>query len=122
MVKDAEEHAEDDKKMHELIQARNQADQLIHLTETSLKESADNVSDADKQKVESAIETLQTAIKGDDKDEIIRCTQVLQEASTEMMKSATADSSAQEPASDGTTSNANDDVLDAEFEEVDDSK
>jgi len=122
MVSDAKEHAEDDKRMHELIQARNQADQLIHLTETSLKESADKVSDADKQKVESAIETLQTAIKGDDKDEIIRCTQALQEASTEMMKATTAGSSAQEPASDGTTSNANDDVLDAEFEEVDDSK
>jgi molecular chaperone DnaK len=121
MVKDAEEHAEDDKKMHELIQARNQADQLIHLTETSLKESADKGPDADKQKVESAIEALQTAIKGDDKDEIIRCTQALQEASTEMMKATTAGSSAQEPASEGTQSN-DDDVLDAEFEEVDDSK
>jgi len=122
MVSDAKEHAEDDKRMHELIQARNQADQLIHLTETSLKESADKVSDADKQKVESAIETLQTATKGDDKDKIIRYTQVLQEASNEMTKASTAGSSTQEPANDGTTSNANDDVLDAEFEEVDDSK
>jgi molecular chaperone DnaK len=122
MVKDAEEHAEDDKKMHELIQTRNQADQLIHLTETSLKESADKVSDADKQKVESAIEALQTAVKGDNKDEIIRCTQALQEASTEMMKATTAGSSAQEPASESASSNNNDDVLDAEFEEVDDSK
>jgi molecular chaperone DnaK len=117
MVKDAEEHAEDDKRMHELIQARNQADQLLHLTETSLKESADKISDADKQKVESAIAALQTAVKGDDKDEIVRCTQALQEASTEMMKAATANSSAQEPVSEGASSN-DDDVLDAEFEEV----
>lgn len=121
MVKDAEVHAEDDKRVHELIQARNQADQLLHLTETSLKESADKVSDADKQKVESAIASLQTAIKGGDKDEIVRCTQALQEVSTEMMKAVTATASAQEPATEGASS-SDDDVLDAEFEEVDNSK
>jgi molecular chaperone DnaK len=56
MVKDAEEHAEDDRRVHELVQARNLADQLIHTTEVSLKESADKVSEADKKHVESAIE------------------------------------------------------------------
>lgn len=121
MVKDAEVHAEDDKRMHALIQARNQADQLIHLTEISLKESADKVSDNDKQKVESAIEALQTAVKGDDKDEIERCTQTLQNASTEMMQAATAAASSQETANESTSSN-NDDVVDAEFEEVDNTK
>jgi molecular chaperone DnaK len=65
MVKDAEEHAEDDRRVHELVQARNLADQLIHTTEVSLKESADKVSEADKKHVESAIETLKTALVTD---------------------------------------------------------
>ncbi len=116
MVKDAEEHADDDRRMHELVQARNQADQLIHLTESSLKESADRISDTDKQHVESAITALQEAVKGDNKNEIDRLHKALQEASTAMMK-ATTDSSSH-------TGNANaaadDDVVDAEFEEVDD--
>jgi molecular chaperone DnaK len=116
MVQDAEEHAEDDKKIRELVQARNQADQLIHLTETSLKEAADKVSDTDRKNVESAISALQEAVKGEDKNEIDRLHKALQEASTALMK-ATTDSSSQ-------TGNANapadDDVVDAEFEEVDD--
>ncbi|MCF6251951.1 MAG: molecular chaperone DnaK [Methylococcaceae bacterium] len=116
MVKDAEEHAEDDRKIHELVQARNMADQLIHLTEVSLKESADKISDTNKKVVESAIEALQAAVKGDDKAEIERCHQALQEASTAMMKAAT-ESTNQQAASEQSPSN--DDVLDAEFEEVD---
>ena len=120
MVKDAEEHAEDDRRMHELVTARNQADQLIHLTEQSLSSSADKVSDADRKNVESVIETLQTAIKGDDKAEIERCHKALQDASTAMMKAVT-ESSSQQTASNTNSSN-NDDVLDAEFEEVDDQK
>ncbi len=116
MVKDAEEHAADDRKIHELVQARNMADQLIHLTEVSLKESADKISDTNKKVVESAIEALQAAVKGDDKAEIERCHQALQEASTAMMKAAT-ESTNQQAASEQSPSN--DDVLDAEFEEVD---
>ncbi len=120
MVKDAEEHAEDDRKMHELVQARNLADQLIHTCEVSLKESADKVSETDRKNVESAIEALQTAVKGDDKAEVERCYKNLQDASTAMMKAAT-ESSSQQPAGNDGSSN-NDDVLDAEFEEVDDKK
>ena len=123
MVKDAEEHAEDDRRMHELVTARNQADQLIHMTEQSLKESADKVSDADRKTVEAAIEALQSAVKGDDKAEIERCHKTLQDASTAMMRSVTesSSSSSQQTASNTDSSN-NDDVLDAEFEEVDDQK
>ncbi len=120
MVKDAEEHAEDDRKMHELVQARNLADQLIHTCEVALKESADKVSETDRKNVESAIEALQTAVKGDDKAEVERCYKNLQDASTAMMKAAT-ESSSQQPAGNDGSSN-NDDVLDAEFEEVDDKK
>ncbi len=121
MVKDAEEHAEEDRKMHELVQARNQADQLIHLTEVSLKESSDKVSDADKQSVESAIEALKTAVKGDNKADIERCYQALQTASTAMMK-ATAEASKQQSEHTGNVSGGGDEVMDAEFEEVDDNK
>lgn len=120
MVKDAEEHAEDDRRVHELVQAKNLADQLIHTTEVSLKESADKVSEADKKHVESAIETLKTALKGDDKSEIERCYKALQEAATAMMKTTT--ESASQQATDNETSTSNEDVLDAEFEEVDDQK
>ncbi len=118
MVKDAEVHADDDRKMHELIQARNMADQLIHLTEVSLKEAADKVSNTDKQSVESAIEELKIAVKGDDKSEIERCYQTLQTVSTEMMKATTA-SSQQEGNNEKSSM---DDVVDAEFEEVDNKK
>jgi len=119
MVKDAEVHADDDRKMHELVQARNMADQLIHLTEVSLKESAGKVSDTDKQNVESVIEALKTAVKGDDKAEIERCYQSLQTVSTKMMK-ATTESSTQEESNNESASM--DDVVDAEFEEVEDKK
>ncbi|SHE19303.1 molecular chaperone DnaK [methanotrophic endosymbiont of Bathymodiolus puteoserpentis (Logatchev)] len=120
MVKDAEEHAEDDRRVHELVQARNLADQLIHTTEVSLKESADKVSEADKKHVESAIEELKTVLKGDNKDEIERCYKVLQEAATAMMKTTT--ESASQQSTNNESSSSNDDVLDAEFEEVDDQK
>ncbi len=116
MVKDAEEHADDDRRMHELVQARNQADQLIHLTETSLKESADRISDTDKQHVESAITALQEAVKGDNKNEIDRLHKALQEASTAMMKATTESSHSTGHAE----TVSDDDVVDAEFEEVDD--
>ncbi len=121
MVKDAEEHSEDDRKMHKLVQARNMADQLIHLTEVSLKDSANKVPDTDKQEVESAIEALQTAIKGVDKAEIEHCHKTLQDASTKMMQAVT-ESSSQQEAGDTSSSNNNDDVVDAEFEEVNEQK
>ena len=119
MVNDAEEHAEDDRRLHELVQARNLADQLIHTSEVTLRESGDKVSDTKKTAVESAIEALKTAIKGDDKAEIERGIQALQDASTALMKAATAGDS--QEASHEQSSNS-DDVLDAEFEEVDEQK
>ena len=71
MVKDAEAHAEEDKKFHELVTARNQADALIHATNKSLKDLGDKVEDDEKaSNIEAAVEALQEAIKGEDKDDI----------------------------------------------------
>jgi molecular chaperone DnaK len=120
MVKDAEEHAEDDRRIRELVQARNLADQLIHTSEVTLKEFGEKVSDADRTAVETAIETLKEAVKGDDKAKIERSTQALQDASTALMKATTTYASEQGATNEGSSSN--DDVLDAEFEEVDEQK
>src|SRR5690606_192082 len=81
MVRDAESHAADDKKFEELITARNQADGLIHATRKTLTEAKDKVQDDEKAKIESAITTLEAAIKGDDLDAIKSGTDALSEAS-----------------------------------------
>ncbi len=129
MVKDAEAHAEEDKKFHELVTARNTADSLIHATEKSLKDLGDKVDAGEKSAIESALEALKEAVKGDDKDDIEAKTQKLAEASGKLAEKAYADQGAQagagaEAAADqsGGSAAADDDVVDAEFEEVDDKK
>jgi len=112
MINDAALHAEDDQRKRELVDARNQADQLIHLTETSLKEVENQVPEADKEKVYAAIQVLQAAIKGDDKAEIERCQQLLQDVSAAMTQARTEANASTESAT------VNDDVIEAEFEEV----
>ncbi len=122
MVREAEQHADEDRRKRELVEARNQADQMIHLTETSLKEIGDKVDESEKQKVRTAIEDLKTAIKGDDKSEIERRQEALKSASTALMQAASnaeASAGAQAGASTGTASAGDEDVVDAEFEEVD---
>ncbi|HHL18790.1 MAG TPA: molecular chaperone DnaK [Thiothrix sp.] len=120
MVRDAEQHADEDQRLRELIQARNQADQLIHLTETSLKESADKIADTDKNTVNQAIDALKSAIKGDNKAEIEAKQQRLQEASSNMMR-ATSETEAQ-PQGASPKPTKDDDIVDAEFEEINDGK
>jgi molecular chaperone DnaK len=131
MVKDAEAHAEEDRKFHELVNARNSADSLIHATEKSLKELGDKVEAGEKADIEAALEALKEAIKGDDKDDIEAKTQKLAEASGKMAEKAYADQggaeagAGAEAAGAGAQSGgsaADDDVVDAEFEEVDDKK
>ncbi len=117
MVKDAEVHKQDDQRKRELVDVRNQADQLIHLTETSLKEAGDKAPDAEKQNVVTLIEALKTAIKGDDKAEIEQRKQALQEAATTLQQ-VLAESAANPGATTDTHAESVDDVLDAEFEEV----
>ena len=128
MVKDAEAHAADDKKFHELVSARNQADNLIHATEKSLKEFGDKVGEDEKKAIEEAAEALREAMKGDDKDAIEAKTQALAEASGKLAEKMYAEQAAGEGAEgaaggeQAAGGKADDDVVDAEFEEVDDKK
>jgi molecular chaperone DnaK len=124
MVKDAESHAEEDKKRRELIDARNQAEALIHSTEKSLADLGDKVSAEDKTAVESAVSELRTALEGDDKDAIEAKTQSLAQVSMKLGEAIYQQSSdqgeggaaggAEQPSSEG------EGVVDADFEEVDD--
>ncbi|MDX1573751.1 MAG: molecular chaperone DnaK [Methylophaga sp.] len=123
MVKDAEAHADEDRKFHELVTVRNQADGLIHATNKSLKDLGDKVEADEKAKIEAAIEELQTAIKGEDKDDIEAKTNALSEAAAKLAERAYAENAeAGEAAADSEEKAQGDDVVDAEFEEVDDNK
>ena len=127
MVKDAEAHADEDRKFHELIDTRNQADGLIHATNKSIAELGEKVSEDEKKDIESAIEALQEAMKGDDKEAIEAKTKELGEKSGKLAERVYAEQAAQQqggeaqPQADagGETASA-DDVVDAEFEEVKD--
>jgi molecular chaperone DnaK len=123
MVKDAEAHSADDKKRKALVEARNHADALVHQTDKSLKEFGDKVSDADKSAIEKAKEDLKSALEGEDVEAITAKTQALAEAS---MKLGEAMYQAQQNAAGATGEQPDgghaEDVVDAEFEEVDDHK
>jgi molecular chaperone DnaK len=124
MVKDAEAHAAEDKKFHELVDVRNQADNLIHATRKSMKDLGDEKLEAgEKEAIEAAIKDLEEVMKGEDKEAIEAKTQALVEASGKMAERVYAQQSGQqgEGAAEGateTTQAAGDDVVDAEFEEV----
>jgi len=127
MVSDAEAHREEDKRFHELVTARNNAEALAHSTRSMLDEHKDTVDDATKKSVEDAIAKVEEAIKGDDKDAIETASNELQQASTALYQAAaqsdsgaSAAESAQEGAEAGEGSD--EDVVDAEFTEVDDDK
>jgi len=123
MVQDAEVHAEEDRKFHELVTTRNSADALVHATRSSLKEVADKLSADDKAKVEAAIGDVEKAIKGDDKEAIESAVTRLGEAGSVIHEQAAAAAqAAQEGAASGSEGKASDDVVDAEFEEVDEKK
>ena len=124
MVKDAEAHAEEDKKFAELVAVRNQADQMIHATEKSLAEMGDKVEQEERMQIENAIKDLKDVLDKDNKDVIETKTQTLAQASgklAERMYAQTDEGAG--TASDATENKAaDDDVVDAEFEEVDDNK
>lgn len=123
MVKDAEAHADEDRKFHELVTVRNQADGLIHATTKSLKDLGDKLEADEKAKIEGAVEELQTAIKGEDKDDIEAKTNALSEAAAKLAERAYAENAeAGDAAADSDEKAKGDDVVDAEFEEVDDNK
>ncbi|MFO7600844.1 MAG: molecular chaperone DnaK [Candidatus Desulfacyla sp.] len=125
LVKDAELHAEEDKKKRELIDARNMADSLIYSTEKSVKEVGDKLDETIKSNINQAIDNLKKAMEGDNVDEIKRLTEELTQASHKlaetMYANATKDQaqSAGGPGPDSTAgSSKDDDVVDADFEEV----
>ena len=118
MVTDAESHAEEDRKFRELVDARNQADNLIHAAEKTLKELGEKASSEDRLKVETAISDLKTALASDEREAIEAKTAALAEASGGLAQKLYAEQASQE-AGDAQTDSAGDDVVDAEFEEVD---
>ncbi|MEX1081297.1 MAG: molecular chaperone DnaK [Halofilum sp. (in: g-proteobacteria)] len=125
MVKDAEAHEEDDKKSRELVEARNQADNLVHATEKSLKDYGDQIDGSEKEKVEQAIEAVREAMKSDDKEAIEGRTQELSQASAELAQKAYGQGDAEQGAADEQASSqqgSDDGVVDAEFEEVKENK
>ncbi|MDH3923382.1 MAG: molecular chaperone DnaK, partial [Xanthomonadales bacterium] len=122
MVQDAEAHADEDRKFHELVTARNSADAIVHATRSSLKEMGDKVSDDEKKAIETAIENVEEAMKGDDKETIESAVEKLSEAGQVIYQKAAEQAQAEEAASADPAGPGNDDVVDAEFEEVDEQK
>ena len=128
MVKDAEANAEEDKKLHELVQSRNQAEALIHSVKKSLADYGDKLDAAEKEKIEAALKEAEEAVKGDDKAAIDAKAEELGKASQKLgeMLYADAQKQAQEAQAGQSADNGQqkkgDDVVDAEFEEVKDDK
>ncbi|MBZ9979788.1 MULTISPECIES: molecular chaperone DnaK [unclassified Mesorhizobium] len=120
MVKDAEANADADKKRRALVEARNQAEALVHSSEKSLKEYGDKVSEADRTAISDAIAALKTATEGDDAAEIEAKSQALAEASMKLGQAMYEASQKEAAEADAKADAAKDsDVVDADFEEID---
>jgi molecular chaperone DnaK len=131
MVADAEAHAEEDKRFRELVETRNRADGMVHAVEKSLTDLGEKVSGEERAKVESALSDLKGVLKGDDKDKIEKKLEALMTASASIAQQAYAQSNPQGAGPDatggaaggqagGSGGRADDNVVDAEFEEVKD--
>ncbi len=127
MEEDAEKHAEEDKKLKELVDTKNMAEAMIHSVEKSMKDHGDALSKEEKDKIDSSIKDLQEALKTDNKDEIEAKNKALAEASQKLGEKVYAEQQAKQQAQ-GTPQGENEektvdaDVVDAEFEEVKDEK
>ncbi|MEG2554357.1 MAG: Hsp70 family protein, partial [Hafnia sp.] len=122
MVRDAEANAEADRKFEELVQTRNQADQLVHGTRKQLEEAGDKLPAEDKTAIEAALAELDTAAKGEDKADIEAKIQTLVQASSKLLEMAQQQAQAGGAQQADTSAQKDDDVVDAEFEEVKDKK
>ncbi len=122
MVQDAELHADEDRKFQELVSVRNTADALVHSTKKSITDLGDKLDADEKVKIEAAVEALEEALKGEDKDDIEAKTAALTEASGKLAEQAYAENAEAGSAPEGEQAQAADDVVDAEFEEVEDDK
>jgi len=120
MIKDAETHAEEDKKFQELVTTRNMADSLVHSTKQTLEELKDEISDEEKTTIESAVNELEESIKKDDKDDIDAKVQNLSEKAQILAQKAQEKASAED--SEAGNEKADEDVVDADFEEVKEEK
>src|SRR5690606_9844244 len=123
MVQDAETHREEDRKFQELVQARNQADALIHATRSAIKDNRDKVAGDVIGTAEAAIAGLEAAMKGDDKAQLEAKSKNLEQASQALFAAVAAASQQQDAGAEGaagTGAPAGDDVVDAEFTEVKD--
>ena len=119
MVREAEQHAAEDKRRREVIEARNHADALIYGTEKDLKEHASQLGDGDRRAIEEAIAALRTAMTGDDAGRIRQGIEALTRAA---MRIGEAVQRSAQPDAGGSARPADDQVVDAEFEDVDDRK
>src|SRR5680860_71510 len=123
MVRDAEANADEDRKFEEMVQVRNQGDAMVHAVRKTLKDAGDKVSDSEKESIEATIKDLEEALTGSDKDDIEAKTQKLTEVSGELAQKMYADQDGQAQQAggqEGAKSEAADDAVDAEFEEVKD--
>jgi molecular chaperone DnaK len=129
MVKDAEQHADDDKKRREIVDTKNQADQLIYQTEKSLKENEDKITGDDKSSIESAVEKLKESAKGENVEEIKAAMEGVNNAWAPVASKLYADASAQEQPEPGPETTGGEaekgeegekKVEDADFEVIDD--
>ena len=132
MVKDAEAHAEEDRKALELVNARNQCEALVHSVKKSLKEHGDKLDAGEKERIEAALKDAEGVLKSEDKDKIEAQSQALAQAAQKLGEKIYADSQAQQQAEAGAAQQqaaggseakkAEGDVVDAEFTEVKDKK
>ncbi len=125
MVKDAEAHADEDRKFNELITARNQGEQMVHSVEKALKDLAAEVQEDEKKQIEAAVAELRGVLKGEDKDAITAKTEALAQSSAKLAERAYAKASPQGDAGAAGPAGGSapkDDVVDAEFTEVKDKK
>jgi len=129
MVKDAELHAEEDKKAHELADARNQADGMVHMVKKSLTEYGDKLDAAEKESIETAIKDVESVLRDGDKDTIVAKTEALSAAAQKLGEKMYAQQQAEAGAAGGSEAGGQQqsrkdegDVVDAEFTEVKDKK
>jgi len=122
MVQEAESHAADDKKRRAMAEAKNQGDALVHSTEKALSEHGDKVDAAERTAIENALASVKEALKGDDADDIQQKTQALAQASMKLGEAMYKAQQGSEGAAPEGEAKADDNVVDAEFSEVDDEK
>ncbi len=118
MIQDAEAHAEEDRKFHETVTSRNNADAMVHATRSSLEELGEKIGNEDRAAIEAAIASVEDAMKADDKDAIDAAAAKLTEAAQVIYQQAAEEAQAGEQTAEASS----DDVVDAEFEEVDETK